>query len=401
MAQTFVRRYRGEEAVTFLHPALEPILGPTQGVLIFQEQILRVAREIAGLSWAQADHLRRGMSKFRPDEMAGMREQFLSGCQKPPPEGRGFTVEQAERLWEQVKAFAGYGFNQGHATAYADVSYRSAYLKARWPAEFLCARLAHRGGYHHPAIYMAEAIRLGIAVRPPHVNVSGLRFTLTWGADEKGQSAPCLWMGLRQVRDLRRTSVRSIVAQRGQSAFAGLQDLVTRVPLQPKEVTHLIQCGALDGLGEGRTVLLAQAAGIQRAGSARQLAFAFARPEVKPETPAQRLVWERQLLGVPVSVHPMELVSDRLPQHTPLRDLPGTSGRRVTAAGVRLPGWTGGLGFFLADGSTFVVVREGEARLPRPWEPVLVRGRWRSDEWGTSWLQADAIQPVPTGELPA
>ena len=83
-------------------------------------------------------------------------------------------------------AFAGYGFNQGHATAYADVSYRSAYLKAHWPAEFLCARLADYGGFHHPAIYMAEAIRLGIAVRPPHVNDSDAVFSLT-----KARSTEC------------------------------------------------------------------------------------------------------------------------------------------------------------------------------------------------------------------
>jgi DNA polymerase III subunit alpha len=143
MAQAFVRRYRGEEPVSFLHPALAPILGATQGVLLFQEQILRVAREVAGLSWAQADVLRRGMSKFKGREMGALRLSFLRGCQ----EKSGLTPEQAATLWEQVLAFAGYGFNQGHATAYADVSYRSAYLKAHYPAEFLCARLADRAAF--------------------------------------------------------------------------------------------------------------------------------------------------------------------------------------------------------------------------------------------------------------
>ena len=170
MADAFVRRYRGQEAVRYLHPALEPILRDTKGVLIFQEQVLRVAREVAGLDWAQADQLRRGMGHFGADEMAALREQFVDGCLRPPPDGPGLSSPQAATLWEQVMAFAGYGFNQGHATAYADVSYRSAYLKAHWPAEFLCARLADYGGFHHPAIYMAEAIRLGIAVMPPHVN---------------------------------------------------------------------------------------------------------------------------------------------------------------------------------------------------------------------------------------
>ena len=108
-----------------------------------------------------------------------------------------------------------------------------------------------------------------------------------------------------------------------------------------------------------------------------------------------RLGWEKDLLGQPVSVHPLELVGDRLPRCTRLRRLPETAGQRVTAAGVRLPGRTGGPGFFLGDGETFVIVRGREAaQRPRPWEPLLLRGRWLSDEWGTSWLQAETISPV-------
>src|SRR5690606_23660159 len=142
MAQHFIRRYRGEEPVAYQHPALEPILRRTKGVLIFQEQILRIAREIAGLSWEEADHLRKGMSKFQGAEMDAMRERFVQGCRRPAPDGPAMTEPQARTLWEQVEPFAGYGFNQGHATAYADVSYRSAYVRAHWPAAFLCARLA-------------------------------------------------------------------------------------------------------------------------------------------------------------------------------------------------------------------------------------------------------------------
>ena len=293
MAGEFVRRYRGEEAVRYLHPALARILGPTKGVLIFQEQILRVATEIAGLSWAQADHLRRGMSHFGVDQMQAMAEQFIQGCMRPAPDGPGFTRQQAQTLWEQVLPFAGYGFNQGHATAYADVSYRSAYLKTHWPAEFLCARLANWGGFHHPVIYMAEAILLGIAVRPPHVNVSGEAFTLTMDdqrpttndqrtATDEGrpptEDGPrtthyaartthhALWMGLGAVRDLRHAAIHAIIAERGRRPFAGLRDLLGRVELQTKEATHLIQCGALDGLAASRAELLAEAEEITHGG---------------------------------------------------------------------------------------------------------------------------------------
>ena len=117
-------RYRGEEPVTYLHETLEPILHATRGVLLFQEQILRVAREVAGLSGQEADYLRRGMSHFRSEEMDAMAERFMEGCQRPTPGGPGMGQRAAQTLWEQVKAFAGYGFNQGHATAYAAVSYR-------------------------------------------------------------------------------------------------------------------------------------------------------------------------------------------------------------------------------------------------------------------------------------
>ncbi len=397
MAQAFVRRYRGEEPVRYLHPALVPILGTTQGILLFQEQILRVARDIAGLSWGEADQLRRGMSHFGHDEMVALEAAFVEGCQRPPPDGPGFTRQQAETLWDQVLAFAGYGFNQGHATSYAVISYRSAYLKAHWPAAFLCARLAEWGGFHHPAVYMAEAVRLGLAVRPPHVNHSGPRFTLGWQADRG-----VLWMGLGQVRDLRRASVRAIVAARGalgserqHQPFASLRDLLRRVSLQHKEVVHLIQCGALDGLGESRAALLAEAAEIQQAGSALQMTLPFAPPQITPESPAQRLAWEQHLLGQPISVHPLEVVVARLPDHLPLRQLEEQPGQRLTVAGVRLPGWTGGPGFFLGDGQTFVVARGDPVRqAPPPWQPLVAHGRWSGDEWGSSWLQVERMEEV-------
>ena len=179
----------------------------------------------AGLTWAEADRLRKGISKFQAKEMEAIRARFVGGCQ----ERSGLTAVQAETLWGQIEPFAGYGFNQGHATAYADVSYRSAYLKAHYPAEFLCARLADWGGFHHQAIYIAEAVRLGIRVRPPHVNHSGSSFTLAWecglGAVSDTRPQPVLWMGLGQVRDLRRAAMEAIIAARRERLFNRLMDL--------------------------------------------------------------------------------------------------------------------------------------------------------------------------------
>jgi DNA-directed DNA polymerase III PolC len=400
MAQAFVRRYRGEEPVSYLHPALKPILESTKGVLIFQEQILRVAREIAGLRWEEADHLRRGVSKFRATEMEAMRTRFIAGCQRQPPDGPGFNPQQAERLWEQVVAFAGYGFNQGHATAYAGVSYRSAYLKTYWPAEFLCSRLAGRGGYHHPAIYMAEALRLDIQVRPPHINHSHRRFTVSHEEGEGEDLVPVLWMGLDQIRDLRRKSIAAIRSQREGTLFTSLQDLITHVSLQDRELTHLIQCGALDGLAENRTALLDEAESIVRAGTAYQRVFSFVQASVmSPETPAQRMTWEQHVLGLPVSVHPIDTV-ERTPEDAiPLTSLPESPNRVVLVIGARLPGWTGGKGFFFSDGKSFVNVIMDEVALanrekPPAWEPLSLSGRWRVDEWGSGWFQAEEMEEI-------
>ncbi len=430
MADAFVRRYRGQEPVRYLHPALEPILRDTKGVLIFQEQVLRVAREVAGLTWAEADQLRRGMGHFGADEMAALQERFETGCRRAPPAGPGFTPSQTATLWEQVMSFAGYGFNQGHATAYADVSYRSAYLKAHWPAQFLCARLADYGGFHHPAVYMAEAIRLGLAVMPPHVNFSGEAFTLTTGVPLKsgGRSAlaplasspaAVLWMGLGQVRDLRRSAIEALVAARAQRPFRSLSDLLQRVELQAREIIHLIQCGGFEGLGESRFSLLKEAEAMRRftgRGRARSGALQMTLPfeddvaaatasdapvsEGAPLAAAslgQYWAWETQLLGLPVSAlaTPLALVAGRLPDHLPLRKAHEQPGRSLVVAGVRLPGWTGGQGFFLSDGSTFVIAKGGKAlRAPQPWRPLLIRGRWAGDGWGSFWLQIDQMTEI-------
>ncbi|MCL4265615.1 MAG: DNA polymerase III subunit alpha [Anaerolineae bacterium] len=408
MAQSFIRRYRGQEAVSYLHSALEPILRVSQGVLLFQEQILRIATEVAGLTWAEADRLRKGMSKFQAREMEAIRARFVRGCQ----EVSRLTAVQAETLWGQVEPFAGYGFNQGHATAYADVSYRSAYLKTHYPAAFLCARLADHGGFHHPAIYIAEAQRLGIPVHPPHVNVSGRGFMMSeigrLGDGEIAPSpnlsvsqSPSLWMGLGQIRDLRHSAIEAIVAAR---PYHNLRDLLHKVPLQHKEITHLIQCGALDGLADSRAALLAEAAEIERAGNVGQMTFGFGvGTAVPPESLAQRLEWETRLLGWPVSANPIALVKDHdaaeaaaWADDVPLRFVHRLRGQRTTVAGVRLPGWTGGRGFYVGDGDDFIVIKpvRGLTQKVERWQPLRFTGIWREDEWSDGWFEAEQIVPV-------
>ncbi|MBN1246731.1 MAG: DNA polymerase III subunit alpha [Anaerolineae bacterium] len=431
-ANVFVSRYREEAQTRYQHPALEPILAATKGVLIFQEQVLRVATEVAGLSWAQADHIRRGMSRMAPGEMRELADAFIQGCMRP--DGPGFTEEQAQQLWTQVSAFSGYGFNQGHATAYADVSYRSAYMKAHYPAAFFWARLSNYGGYHHPTVYMAEAVRYGIDVRIPHVNHSFANVTLSaaqpeadWAAAreavhdhdnpvapyDRQASTPILWLGLGLVRDLRRDAIAGIVrARRRGGPYTSLRDLLLRVPLQPKEITHLIQCGALDGLepqartpaaGQGpphrglanRPAMLSEARTVATAGNARQLAFEFAAGYAPPASLSQHLAWERHLLGYPLAALRLALpaLKAQRPDTTPIAALPRTRGP-VVVTGVRLPGWHRD-GYALWDGGDWcwTEIPKG-AKAPPTWEPVQVRGHWRQDRWGIGWMLIERWQTL-------
>jgi DNA-directed DNA polymerase III PolC len=388
-ADVFVRRYRGQAETTYLHPALEPILASTKGVLIFQEQVLRVATEVAGLAWVEADHIRRGMSKMRAGEMRRLRADFIDGCRRPPPDGPGMAEQQAEQLWEQVAAFSGYGFNQGHATAYADVSYRSAYMKAHWPAAFFWARLRNYGGYHHPAVYMAEAMRLGVEVRPPHVNHSRAEVVLAW-EDEQ----PVLWLGLGLVRDLRRRAVAQLVRVRRTGPFSDLRDLLLRVDLQRKEIQHLIQGGALDGLGANRPAMLAEATSVNRAGTARQMAFDFAAPYAPPAPLATRMAWERRLLGYPLNAlrDAFTHLGERCSEAVSLEELASIR-RPGEIIGVRLPGWHS-RGYALWDGASWTWARpESGASSPPTWAPARFQGQWRFDRWGLGWFTVHRWHP--------
>ena len=306
------------------------------------------------------------------------------------------TPSQAQQLWAQVEAFSGYGFNQGHATAYADVSYRSAYLKTHWPAAFFCARLQTWGGFHHPAVYMAEAIRLGIDVQPPHVNHSRARFNLKWEGNQG-----VLWMGLGQVRDLRRRAIAALIRARRRGRFSDLRDLLSRVHLRNKEIANLIKCGALDGLGSNRPTMLAMAHELHQAGNARQLSFDFLDPHRPEVDPAQHLAWEQRALGYPIAALRANLPAwiEEHPHAAPLTPEGWQSGEPIHTLGVRLPGWTGGGGFYLWDSRTWVIAKVGRGqKTPASWRLLEVRGHWSRDRWGIGWIQIQSLHTVSLTE---
>jgi len=190
MDKAYLPRRHGREPVKYLHPKLKTALGETLGVILYQEQVLKVAHDLAGMSYSEADGFRRAMTHDRTEEeMNKMKESFLSCANK-----RGISKQIAEKVFEQLSAFAAYGFNKGHACAYAITAYQTLWLKCHYPAEFLAALLSNQPmGYYPPRVLVADAKRLGIQVLPPDINKSFHHYTVENGA---------IRIGLKQLKGM-------------------------------------------------------------------------------------------------------------------------------------------------------------------------------------------------------
>jgi len=291
LRDAFVRRFRGEEEVEHIHPSLSHLLEKTLGVILYQEQVLRIAHELGGLSIAQADILRRAMSHFDPGGvMKTLRQNFITGAyhrHNVPP-------ETAERIWEMMAAFAGYGFPKAHAASYAQLAWNSAWLKTHFPAEFMAAVLGFGGGYYSQRVYLMESRRLNLNLSHPHINHSNHRFCVKYPEGEA-----VLYMGLTQVRDLTKKTVDSIIRKR---PYHNLDDFLLRVNPQKKEAQNLIMCGALEGLTTIPSGL--NRISFKQAPGQMQL-FSEASKSDKWDT-QQRLEAQRQILGVRLSMTHLE-----------------------------------------------------------------------------------------------
>ena len=222
LKDAFVARYRGLQDATYLHPALQPLLQDTYGVILYQEQVLRIAHELAGFSLAEADLLRRAMSHFDPGkQMQVLQQRFIAGA----GERSGVPEPVAGRVWEMMAAFAGYGFPKAHAASYARVSWQSAWCKTHHPALFMAAVLANWGGYYSQRVYLTEARRMGLALRPPQVNYALPEFSVRYL-----DGSPVLFMGLNQVRELTRRTQSRILRYR---PFTSFMDFLARARPAP------------------------------------------------------------------------------------------------------------------------------------------------------------------------
>lgn len=249
LKNAFIKRHQKFAASEYLHPALMPVLEETYGVILYQEQVIRIAHEVGGFTLGRADALRKAISRSTHKHLIrGMQEEFVAGAKQM----HGIDSETAIKIWKLMEAFAGYGFPKAHAAAYGALANKIAYLKAHYPAEFMAARIAVPGGYYSQHFYMAEARRLGVTVRGPHVNHS------RYVCELEGST---LWSGLFMVRDLTRKTIGRIIRSQ---PFKSFDDFLSRAEPLYKETQHLLKAGCLDGLapyGEMRETLAVRWAG--------------------------------------------------------------------------------------------------------------------------------------------
>lgn len=247
MMQEFIARHRDPKRRKYLIPEMEKILGETYGVMIYQEDVIKVAHHIAGLSLEEADLLRRAMSgKLRSKTaMEKIEGRFFESC-----EFRGLKPHVARELWRQIKSFAGYSFCKAHSASFALLSFQVAYLKVHHPAEFMSSVLSNGGGYYSAAVYIQEARRLGLKILLPCVNKSSYEYT--------GSGAE-LRIGLQAVKNLKRHTAETLIEEREENgAYTSLKDFLVRTRAGFEDTAHLIKCGAMDSFGIGRPDLLRQ-----------------------------------------------------------------------------------------------------------------------------------------------
>ncbi len=323
LKNAFVRRFRGEEPVQHLHRALAPLLEDTFGVILYQEQVLRIAHELADFSLAEADLLRRAMSHFDPGKrMQELQKKFVMEAQARS----GVPLETGERVWEMMAAFAGYGFPKAHAASYAQVAWRSAWCKFHFPAEFMAAVLANWGGYYSQRVYLSEARRLGLTVRPPHVNHSRRNFAAGPVDGDK-----FLFMGLDQVKNLTRRTIERIIRLR---PFHSLEDFLSRVDPRPLEAEHLAKVGALDGLGAIPAILKRLGSGWM---AGQMSLFSLNDLEGEDWGLEQKMAAQQELLGSSLEAHPLELLREKIARSGAITTVEAVErvGQRVVVAGVR------------------------------------------------------------------
>ncbi len=317
---TYIKRKNGKQKVDYLHPDLEPILKSTYGVCVYQEQVMRIAQEMAGYTMAEADILRKAIGKKIAKLLRSQKKKFLTGLQE-----NGYSKELGEEIWSWIKPFAQYSFNKSHAAAYAQVAYQTAYLKAHYPEEFMSSLLtAEQKNIDRLGFLMGECKNMGIEVLQPDINESFAHFSVV---PEKNQ----IRFGLAAIKNVGTKLVEEVVEDRKENgSYESLDNFLSRIHsrhLNKKSLEALAKAGAFESLMERNQILknmdriLAYSKEIRKKEKGGQSGLFEAaesynseiRLEENPEaTKEEKLNWEKELLGIFITGHPLDKHEEKL-----------------------------------------------------------------------------------------
>ncbi|MDP1625157.1 MAG: DNA polymerase III subunit alpha [bacterium] len=316
----YIERKHNHDLITYLDPALKPILEKTYGILVYQDDLLMMANKLAGYSWGEVDKFRKAVGKKIPEEMAAQKEKFIKGC----IEHSKWPEKKAKEIWKWIEPFAAYGFNKAHSVSYGRVAYQTAYLKANYTVEYMASVLTHESGeVEKVAESVAECKRMGLAVLPPSVNESYEMFTALKGTPDR------IRFGLSSIKNFGDGIAKAIIDERESGGrYKSLSDFLTRVKdknLNKKSLESLIKAGAMDEFADRTAMignidrLLAYSKEKAKNGGAQDSLFGgMAGAEeirleaVAPVTKAERLLWEKELLGLYISGHPLDRYREAL-----------------------------------------------------------------------------------------
>ncbi|MFW6022923.1 MAG: DNA polymerase III subunit alpha [Halanaerobiaceae bacterium] len=327
LVDQYIDSRHGIREPEYLHPDLEPILNETFGLILYQEQVMEIASKLGGYTMGEADLLRRGMGKKKKELMANERERFLNGALE-----KGIKEYTAHQIFDQMEYFAGYGFNKSHSTAYAMLAYQTAYLKVKYPAEFMAALLSTvMGNQKKVGQYIRECQEMGIEVLPPDINKSFYEFKP--GRQDK------IYYGLKAIKNVGRSSIDSIIESRQDEPYKSLEDFLQKVDLRRvniQVIESLIKAGAFSSFDTKRSQLMVKYEELYKKISisrnqcvSGQTSFfdivededAFYQntikyPEIDELPIDQMLAQEKEYLGIYLSAHPLDQYKKKIKYYT-------------------------------------------------------------------------------------
>lgn len=353
----YIARKHGKKKIKYLHPKLEPILKDTYGICIYQEQLMQIAQQLAGFTLGEADVLRKAVGKKIKSLLEEQKEKLINGMVK-----NGIPQKTAIEIWNWVLPFARYGFNKSHSAAYAMIAYETAYLKTHYPLEFMAALMnSEQKNIDKLKVLLEEARKMGIKVLPPDINESLAKFTIVRPSNKSSKTdEKTIRFGLAAIKNVGHNVVEQIVEERKKRGpYSSIENFIERMPssvLNKKSMESLIKAGSFDTIEERGKLLLnleklldfARDSQRKKANGDGSLFTMFSKNTKKPgigslrlnnpESPAsknEKIIWEKELLGMFVSSHPMEGIQGKIKNILRIEEIqPEMTGRIIKIAGV-------------------------------------------------------------------